>query len=75
MVNTEQDHHWNEHKVVGQYRTKSPLEGAQCGWSIQNKITTGLNTMWLVNAEQDHHWIEHNVVSLYIIVNKQEIHQ
>ena len=31
--------------------------------------------MWLVNAEQDHHWIEHNVVSLYIIVNKQEIHQ
>jgi hypothetical protein len=25
LVNTEQDHDWNEHKVVGQYRTKSPL--------------------------------------------------
>jgi hypothetical protein len=26
LVNTEQDHHWNEHKVVGQYRIRSRLE-------------------------------------------------
>jgi hypothetical protein len=55
LVNTEQDHDWNEHKVVGQYRTRLPLEGAQSGWSRQNKITTGMNTKWLVNTEQDHH--------------------
>jgi hypothetical protein len=55
LVNTEEDHDWNEHKVVCQYRTRSPLEGAQSGWSRQNKITTGMNTKWLVNTEQDYH--------------------
>jgi hypothetical protein len=29
-------HYWKEHEVVGQDRTRSPLEGTQSGWSRQN---------------------------------------
>jgi uncharacterized protein involved in tolerance to divalent cations len=57
-VKTEQDHHWKEHRVVGQDRTRSPLEGTQSYWSRQNKITTGRNTKWLIKTEQDHNWKE-----------------
>jgi hypothetical protein len=32
LVKTEQDHHWKEHKVVGQDRTRSQLEGTQSCW-------------------------------------------
>jgi hypothetical protein len=46
LVKTEQDHHWKEHKVVGQDRTRSQLEGTQSYWSRQ----------------QDHHWKEHKVI-------------
>ena len=28
----------------------------------QYKITTGMNTKWLVKTEQDHNWKEHKVV-------------
>ena len=52
LVNTEEDHDWNEHKVVGQYRTRSPLEGAQSGWSIQDHHWKEHK---VVNTEQNHH--------------------
>ena len=46
LVKTEQDHHWKEHKVIGQDRTTSQLEG----------------TKLLVKTEQHHYWKEHTVI-------------
>ena len=61
--------------MVGQYRTRSPLEGAQSGWSIQDhhwnehKVVgqyrtrsplEGAQSGWSI---QDHHWKEHKVVN------------